>query len=65
MLDYVYGATRFDGLETLFLTVLAAINMVGDQRAFERGMQAWDTFGAHATVPGAGPMGFYNVIDRR
>jgi len=65
LLAYTHQAKSLDSMETLFLTLLVANNSIRDRSAFNRGMQIWETFGAKPTVAGAGPMGFYNIINRR
>jgi hypothetical protein len=65
LLDYASGAKSLDGLETVFLTLLGAANRIHDQTAFNKGMRVWAKFGSRPRVPGAGPMGFYNVGNRK
>ncbi len=65
LLDYVESARSADGLECLLLTLLNETTKIGDQATFERSLDAWTNFGSHPTVPGAGPLVFYDLTRRR
>jgi hypothetical protein len=59
-------ATRkFDGLESIFLTLLHAANESDQREVFDRALTAWKRFGAQPTVAGAGQVLFYDVTARR
>ena len=59
-------ATRkFDGLESIFLTLIHAANKSDQREIFDRALTAWKRFGAQPTVAGAGQVLFYDVTARR
>lgn len=64
LLQYITEAGNADGLETVFLTLLAAVNAAEEIELFEQGVEVWRSYAAAPSVPGAGPWGFYNVVSR-
>ena len=64
LLSYITEAGNADGLETVFLTLLAAVNAAEETELFQQGVEVWRKYAAAPSVPGAGPWGFYNVVSR-
>jgi hypothetical protein len=65
LLDYISEHGRADGLESILLTLLYSMVVSDEKDVFERGVDVWKSYAANATVPGAGPMVFYNVSNGR
>jgi hypothetical protein len=63
--DYIDLAGTADGLEFLFLTLINAANIDQDRDAFGLAVSVWKANAIVAEVNGAGPIGFYDMTNRK